>query len=151
ILVAQLFSTLAMYSTATLHLRNADLGHLYTLNGVMVVALQFPAVRLIERIGCHRAVLAGPLVYALGYLSMGLARGLRGLAASVPCVTTAELVFLPAQQTLASELGDPDRQGRAMGFYGLTFAAGQSFGPLIGGLAIDSLAQRPLAMWGALS
>ncbi|HJZ86501.1 MAG TPA: MFS transporter [Polyangia bacterium] len=150
ILVAQLFSTLSIYTTARLGLRKIDLGHLYTLNGVLVVLLQFPAVRFIERIGRRQAVLLGPLIYALAYASMGLARTVGGLALCVAGVTVGELVFLPAQQSLASQLGDPERQGRVMGLYGLTFAAGQSFGPLVGGVAIDHLIRWPLRMWGAL-
>jgi len=90
------------------------------------------------------------LIYALAYASMGLARTVGGLALCVAGVTVGELVFLPAQQSLASQLGDPERQGRVMGLYGLTFAAGQSFGPLVGGVAIDHLIRWPLRMWGAL-
>jgi MFS family permease len=150
VLAAQLYSPLAMYATSRLGLRELDLGHLYTLNGVLVALLQFPAVRLIERIGSRGAILVGPLLYAAAYSSIGLAHTTGGLAICVAAVTVAEVILLPAQQALASQLGDPARQGRTMGLYGLTFAAGQSFGPIVGGLAIDHLLGRPLLMWGTL-
>jgi MFS family permease len=151
ILVAQLYSTLSIYSTAGLHLRKMDLGHFYTINGVLVVLFQLPAVRIIERMGKRVAVIVGPLAYAASYTAMGLCRSAAGVMLCVAGVTSAELFFLPAQQTLASELADPNRQGRAMGLYGLTFAAGQSFGPLVGGFAVDHFIAKPLEMWGVLS
>src|SRR5262249_4649944 len=67
ILVAQIFSPFAMYATDKLHLDEISLGHLYSINGVLVAALQVPAVWFIGRIGQHRAVLLGPLAYAVAY------------------------------------------------------------------------------------
>src|SRR5262249_2068693 len=150
ILVAQIFSPFAMYATDKLHLDEISLGHLYSINGVLVAALQVPAVWFIGRIGQHRAVLLGPLAYAVAYTGVGLARAMAGLIVCVVFLTLAEVVLMPAQQSIASCLGDATRQGRVMGLYGLTFAAGMSFGPLVGGLAVDHLIRWPLVMWGSL-
>ena len=150
ILVAQIFSPFAMYADEKLHLGQTNLGHLYSINGVLVAALQVPAVWFIERIGQRRAVVLGPLAFAAGYTFIGLARAMPGLIFCIVFLTLAEIVLMPAQQSIASRLGDASRQGRVMGLYGLTFAAGQSFGPLVGGLAVDHLIRWPLAMWGSL-
>ena len=151
ILVAQIFSPFAMYADEKLHLGQVNLGHLYSINGVLVAALQVPAVWLIERIGQRRAVVLGPLAFAIGYTAIGLATAMPGLIVCIVFLTLAEIILMPAQQSIASRLGDASRQGRVMGLYGLTFAAGQSFGPLVGGLAVDHLIQRPLLMWGSLA
>jgi MFS family permease len=150
ILVAQIFSPFAMYADEKLHLGQTNLGHLYSINGVLVAALQVPAVWFIERIGQRRAVVLGPLAFAVGYTLIGVVHAMPGLIFCIVFLTLAEIVLMPAQQSIASRLGDASRQGRVMGLYGLTFAAGQSFGPLVGGLAVDHLIRWPLAMWGSL-
>ena len=150
ILVAQIFSPFAMYASDKLHLDAIKLGHLYSINGLLVAGLQVPAVWLIGRLGQRRAVLLGPLAYAIAYTCVGFARAMPGLILCVVFLTLAEVVLMPAQQSIASRLGDASRQGRVMGLYGLTFAAGMSFGPLVGGLAVDHLIRWPLVMWGSL-
>ena len=51
LLQTQMFSTFSIYMTDELGLHKADVGLLYTLNGVGVLCLQLPAVALVRRLG----------------------------------------------------------------------------------------------------
>src|SRR5262249_41104676 len=112
ILVAQIFSPFAMYADEKLHLGQTNLGHLYSINGVLVAALQVPAVWFIERIGQRRAVVLGPLAFAVAYTLIGTVHAMPGLIFCIVFLTLAEIVLTPAQQTIASRLAAASRHAR---------------------------------------
>jgi MFS family permease len=147
----QLFSTLTMFSTTELHLSEADVGLLYTVNGALVLLLQIPAVALIDRAGPRRAIVIGPLLYTIAYLAIGVSGSYLHLALAVALLTAGEVVFAPALSDMAVHLGDPRRLGRAFGLFGLMQQLGVSVGPLVGGLAYDHLRHDHLLMWGAIA
>ena len=147
----QLFSTLSIFAAAELHLDNGEIGLLYTVNGVVVLLLQIPAVALIERVGIGRALIAAPLVYACGFVLFGVAAGFALAATAVFVITVGEVVLAPAHQAAAAELGDPRRMGRAFGLLGTMKMLGVAIAPLIGGLVYDHLRHRPLVMWSVIA
>lgn len=147
----QVFSTLSVYSEELLHLPRSRVGLIYTINGVIVVALQIPAVALIGRVGIGRALVFGPVMYALGYVAFGWAGGFAVLATVMAFITLGEMMLSPAQTSTAADLGDPARLGRAMGLFGLAQQFGVSVGPVVGGLAIDHLGHSHITMWLTLA
>ncbi len=152
ILQVQMFQTLSIYSAKVLHLSRAEVGSFYTLNGILVVLLQLPAVHAIVRLGTRRALIVGALVYSGSYAAVGLASGYLGLLLCIAGVTLAEIVSSPAQQTTITALAPADRIGAYTGLFGLCQAVGQSCGPLIGAALLDVLPSRSawfvLAMFG---
>jgi MFS family permease len=151
IVTVQLFSTLSVYSKHELGLSEGRIGQLYAVNGALVILLQVPAVRFIERGGLRRALVFGPILYAAGYVAIGLATSFVTLAGAVALITAGEVVFAPALSDMAAHLGDPKRLGRAFGLFGLMQQLGFSFGPLAGGLSYDYLRHHHLGMWGAIA
>jgi len=151
VMTVQIFATLSVYSRTEVGLSQAEIGLLYTVNGVLVVLLQIPAVALIERGGPRRALTIGPAVYALAFLVVGASHSFGQLAFAIAVITAAEVIFAPALSDMAAHLGDPRHLGRAFGLFGLMQQFGLSMGPLVGGLLYDHLRTRPLLMWGTLS
>ena len=149
ILQVQLFQTISIYAASVLHLDRAQVGTLYTLNGVLVVLLQLPAIHYINRLGTRRALIYGSCAYALGYASVGLARGHGTLLACIAAVTLAEIFTSPAQQTAIGQLAPPGRTGAYLGLFGLCQVAGQSTGPLVGTTLLAAL--PPRVAWFALA
>jgi predicted MFS family arabinose efflux permease len=137
-LQVQLYQALSIYAAVALHLDRAQIGHLYALNGVLVVFLQMSAVGFIRRVGTRRALILGCLGYAVSYGAVGLATGSYSLLFCVACVTLAEIVTAPAQQTTVTSMAPPARVGAYAGLFGLCQVAGQSAGPLIGTALLDS-------------
>ncbi|WP_373047810.1 MFS transporter [Vulgatibacter sp.] len=148
ILTVQIFSTLSVYASTELGLTEADVGLLYTVNGVLVVLFQVPAVQLVGLFGMRRTLVLGAALYAAAYLLFGAAAGFVGLALGMAVLTLGEVIFAPALSDLAATLGDPKRMGRAFGLFGLTQSLGLSLGPLLGGVAYDGLRGDPLTLWG---
>jgi len=142
LLQVQLYQTLSVFSARALHLTRDQVGWFYSANGLLVVALQVPAFYYIRRIGTHRALVVGSMLYAAAYASCWLATGFWPLLASVAVITLAEMVSAPAQLTTSTSMAPPGRVGAYSGLYGLVQAAGQSLGPLIGGALFDRFGDR---------
>ncbi len=143
----QLFSTMSVFAEAVRGFDTGDIGVLYTVNGVAVLALQVPALTLIRRIGTRRALMLGPLAYIVGFIAIGSDSGLFWLGVAVFVVTIGEVIIAPAHQAAAAELGDPARMGRAFGLVGLVMMVGVALAPLVGGIAFDALRTHPPVMW----
>jgi MFS family permease len=148
-LQVQMFQTLSIYSAKVLHLSRAEVGTLYTLNGILVVLLQLPAVHTILRLGTWRALMVGALGYAVSYAAVGLAVGHLSLLLCIAGITLAEIVSSPAQQAAITSLAPGDRVGAYAGLYGLCQVVGQSGGPLIGASLLAVLPSR--AAWFVLA
>jgi MFS family permease len=152
ILQVQMFQTLSIYAAKVLDLSRAEVGTLYTLNGILVVLLQLPAVHAIVRLGTRGALIVGALGYSASYAAIGLASGPGTLLLCIGGVTIAEIISSPAQQATITSLAPSDRIGAYTGLYGLCQVAGQSCGPLVGAALLDVLPSRSawfvLALFG---
>ena len=135
--MAQLMSTLSVYVVEWAHQTKVELGILYTLNGLMVVFLQFPVVRFLARFRLTTAMVAGSLLYVAGYAMMGMGSSFMLLAAAMFVVTSGEIVASPASMNLVANFSSERVRGRYMGVYGLFNSFGWSIGPLVGGVLLD--------------
>jgi MFS family permease len=147
----QLFATMSLYAKSELGLVEKQIGLLYTINGVLVILLQVPAVAIIRRLGAERALVTGCVIYSGAFLLIGAAGGAQLLAFAVVVATSGEVVLTPAQESTVAELSDPARLGRAFGLYGTMQMIGVAFAPLVGGIIYDHLRHAPMAMWGTLA
>lgn len=149
--MAQLMSTLSVYAVEWAGLTQVQLGTVYTVNGLMVVFLQFPAVRLIAGLRLTTALALGSALYGIGYGMMGLADGMALVTLSMFVVTCGEIVATPPSQQLAANFSTESNRGRYMGIYGLFNSFGWSLGPLVGGVLLDVFTGRPMMVWGAIA
>jgi MFS family permease len=151
LLETQMFSTFSIYMTEKLHLTTADVGLLYTCNGLGVLVLQFPALALIRRFGIRVMLPWSSLFDALGFALVGLGSGFAGGAISIVVLTCAEVLFDPSQQAAIAEVADPAHRGRAYGVVGFASMIGIAFAPLLGGVLLDAIGDHHVAMWLAIA
>jgi MFS family permease len=149
--MAQLMSTLSVYVVEWARHTQVELGVLYTLNGLMVVFLQFPVVRILTPFRLTTAMVAGSLLYVAGYSMMGLGSSFALLAAAMFVVTSGEIVSAPASMNLVANFSSDRLRGRYMGVYGLFNSFGWSIGPLVGGVLLDVATGRSLLLWGPIA
>ena len=151
ILMGQFASTLAVFSTNVIGITEAQLGLLFTVNGIVVVLFQGPAAWVAHRIGIRSGLVAGCLLYALGYLTVALVPGFNFLIGSMVIITFGEVLFSPTSMTAVANMAHEARMGRYMGFFGLSEALGWSLGPFLGGVLFDRLETAPILLWGAIA
>ena len=149
--MGQLMSTLSVYAVEWAGLTKVQLGTIYSMNGLMVVFLQFPAVRFTNTMRLTSAMALGSVLYGIGYGMMGFGGGMALLTLAMIIVTTGEIIATPATQQLASNFSTEATRGRYMGIYGLFNSFGWSLGPLVGGILLDSFRGRPMMVWGAIA
>jgi MFS family permease len=124
-----------------------ELGWLYTMNGLLVVALQIPITRLCKRFSLSSQLALGAFVYAIGYSVVGLSSGFGFLMIAIYIISMGEMTMSPPSLTLTSQLAPKNRMGRYMGIYGFFVGSGWSFGPLFGGMLLDRFAGNPTLAW----
>ncbi|MDI6809280.1 MAG: MFS transporter [Candidatus Eisenbacteria bacterium] len=150
LVAGQLMVTLSVYAVDWVGISKIQLGYLFTLNGLMVVFLQFPCVALLKRFRMSRVMALGSLLYAFGYFSAAFATGFGCLIASMIVVTLGEILVSPASLALVANMSSPEKYGRYMGVYGLFDSLGHSLGPLVGGLAMEGSRGQPFVVWGVI-
>ncbi|MEN8615100.1 MFS transporter [Dehalogenimonas sp. THU2] len=150
--LGQFISTLSVYTVDRIGFTTIQYGSLLTLNAVLVVALQYPAARWVGKMNHARALFIGMMVYAVGYLSLGLV-GPYGLALmAMGIITLGEILFSPVSMTVVAELSPPSWRGRYQGFYGLAETLGISLGPTLGGALLDRTApDGQMSLWAPIA
>lgn len=151
LLTSQLYSTLSIFSTATVNISKKALGSIYSLNGTMVLALQIPLVALLKKLKAPimLQLISGTLLYSIGYFQLGFAGGAWAITLAVVVVTLGEIIAQPALYTAASSEADQDNAGRMMSVSSLMRGIGFSVGPWIGGILYTHA--TPVVLWGILS
>jgi len=148
LVTAQLMMTLSVYAVDWVGISKVQLGYLYTLNGLMVVLLQFPCVRLVRGLRMTRVMALGSLLYAVGYFSVSLAGGFLSLFFCVVVVTFGEMFTSPSSLALVANMAPRERYGRYMGVFELFSSVGHSLGPFVGGIIMDASAGNRFVIWG---
>jgi len=147
----QLIYPFAVYSVNRVGITKTQLGVLFSLNGLMVVAFQYFITNFIPVKKLLTALWIGSLIYALGYFTVGMATSFVFLIATVVIITIGEMIVSPSALSYASIIADPHHKGRYLGFFNLSHSLGWSFAPLVGGILLDTFPGKSLSIWGIIS
>ncbi|MFF4506538.1 MDR family MFS transporter [Streptomyces sp. NPDC001401] len=124
----------------------ADYGMAIAVNGVLIVALQIPVTRFIERRDPRRLLVVSSLLAGYGFGLTAFA-GSVGVFALTVCVwTLGEMVNAPTQTGLVVRLSPVHGRGRYQGVYTLSWSLAALVAPLMSGLVIDRFGAEWL--WG---
>ena len=125
----------------------ADYGMAIAVNGVLIVALQIPVTRFIERRDPGRLLVVSSLLAGYGFGLTAFA-GSVGVFALTVCVwTLGEMVNAPTQTGLVVRLSPVHGRGRYQGVYTLSWSLAALVAPLMSGVVIDRFGAEWL--WGA--
>jgi MFS family permease len=146
----QLVSTLSVFVVDRLGYSEAAFGGLLTLNGLLVAAWQYPIARWVQR-RWRLGLVAGSLLYGLGYLAFGWLRAYPALMSALAVVTVGEMLFAPTSLAVVAELAPATSRGRYLGAFGLAESVGWSAGPFLGGVLLDVFPSSPPLVWGLIA
>lgn len=143
----QIEGALPLWVTRNLGFDTRFFGLIFTVNTLLIVALEV-ALNLAMAYWPHgRQLLVGSLFYAVGFGLTGLVRTKAALLGTVVIWTFGEMILLPAMADAVATLAPPERRGEYLGLYSTTFAAGLALGPWLGVLTYAHLG--PGAVWAA--
>jgi len=149
--MGQMMSTLSIYMVDRVGYTTAQYGLLLTVNGLLVIILQYPIARNIDRFSRSRVIVAGCLLYAAGYLMFGWVGSYALAVAAMVLVSFGEIAFAPAAMSVVGEIAPRGEKGRYMGFFGLNQVVGISIAPLFGGILLDLFLTNHIAIWGIIA
>jgi MFS family permease len=124
----------------------ADYGMAIAVNGVLIVALQIPVTRVIQKRDPRRLLVFSSLLAGYGFGLTAFA-GSVGVFALTVCVwTLAEIVNAPTQTGLVVRLSPVHGRGRYQGMYTMSWSVAGLVAPVMSGFVIDRLGAAWL--WG---
>ncbi|HEU4725971.1 MAG TPA: MFS transporter [Candidatus Eisenbacteria bacterium] len=149
--LGQLMSTFSVYVVEWCGLSKPELGWIYSVNGALVVLIQFPIVKFLAPYRMTTALIVGSVLFAVGYGMMGLVGTFGTLALAMTVVTLGEVMAVPATMNLTANFATEETRGRYMGVYGLFNSFGWSLGPLVGGALLDASNRVAWIPWSVIS
>jgi MFS family permease len=124
----------------------ADYGLAIAVNGILIVALQIPVTRFIERRDAGRILVVSSLLAGYGFGLTAFA-GSVGIFALTVCVwTLGEMLNAPTQTGLVVRLSPTQGRGRYQGMYTMSWSVAALVAPLMSGFVIDRFGAEWL--WG---
>ncbi|HEU4408379.1 MAG TPA: MFS transporter [Polyangiaceae bacterium] len=112
-------------------------GALFTLNTAVIVLGEVRLNAAMAGWPARRALALGALLLTLGFSSMALCRGPWSVTAAVLVWTAGEMILLPTCSAYVADLAPAERRGEYMGYFGMIFGLGFSFGPWLGSIAFE--------------
>lgn len=131
-------------------LQPAQVGLLFTLGGLVGMALTIPLGHLADRVGRERALALGLLASIGSMLGLAFAVGFAPLLAANTLGRLSHAIFGPAGAARLSELVPRQRLTTAMGLYGFAEDVGVIIGPALGGAVWEPWGYRWTFLLAAL-
>jgi MFS family permease len=151
LLLAQLVATFPIYAVKTAGLRQDQLGHLYALNGLLVVIFQTTVTHALSRFPIVTVQAVGSLAYAAIYFLVSQTWTFPAFLVLITVLTFAEMAVTPGTVTVVSRLAPRESMGNYMGIFGLFSNSAWSFGPFLGGVLLDLFPENGTALWGIVA
>ena len=143
----QIEGALPLWVVRDLGLGTRFFGLIFTMNTLMIVALEVALNLAMGRWPHGRQLMLGSALMAVGFGLTAFAFTRSTLLATAVVWTFGEMVLLPGMSDAVGSLAPPRRRGEYMGLMSLCFAAAMALGPWLGVLAYARLG--PAAAWGA--
>jgi len=128
----QMYSTLGLFLRQHYHLGPQWLGYLFSLNGLMIVTLQVPIARRINRWGIGRCAQSGIALSGISYLVLLLGNGPFWALLMTVTISIGELLQSPAMVQLVMMRSEGRLRGRYMGLFNAAWAGRTLYAPAIG-------------------
>lgn len=139
--MSQLVVPVSLYSKNYLFFSEKQIGFLFTINGSMVVFLQYLVSYYFSKFSIFYSLSIGSLLYAIGYFIFGFSKFYFLAVFSMIIVTFGELSLSPSLSTFVADISPTKKQGRYMGIASMVQQIGNSFGIFLGSFLIDNFAK----------
>ena len=147
----EVFTYMNMNTTLGVYLRNehgvptSGYGMLLSLNAAMVVLMQFPITRRIEKYSPMLMMAFGTFLYAIGFAMYGFVSIYWLFVTAMVIITIGEMIVAPVSQALVASFAPEDMRGRYMAVAGLSWGLPFAIGPYLAGLVMDG--PNPRLLW----
>jgi predicted MFS family arabinose efflux permease len=145
----QTFNTWPMYLKSIYLLTEDRIGLLMALNGVLIILIEMPLLRRIEKLPRSNMLAFGAFLLLAGFAMTGLGTAIWFAALTVIIWTVGEMLVFPLTSALIADRADDRNIGAYMGMYTFNFSLTMIVGPVLGTYAYDFIG--PDAVWIAIA
>lgn len=146
-------STIASF-TQEINMSMSQYSLLWTVNGIMILVAQpliMPVIRLLKG-NLKYQMLVGIAIFIMSFLVTSFAEQFSVFMIGMIILTLGEMFVWPAVPTIANQLAPKGKEGAFQGYVNSAATVGKAFGPLIGGVLVDTFNMQAmfLSMIGLL-
>lgn len=141
-------AALPLYLVRYLGLSTAFYGMLFTINTLLIVALEVPLNNATAHWPNTRALVIGCLLFAVGFGALGVIASPAGVVATVVVWTFGEMMLFPAMAAHLGEIAPEHQRGAYMGAYSMALSVSLTVGPWMGTQILD--AGGPVTVWSTM-
>ncbi|WP_432717041.1 MFS transporter [Staphylococcus equorum] len=146
-------STIASF-TQEINMSMSQYSLLWTVNGIMILVAQpliMPIIRLLKG-NLKYQMLVGIAIFIMSFLVTSFAEQFSVFMIGMIILTLGEMFVWPAVPTIANQLAPKGKEGAFQGYVNSAATVGKAFGPLIGGVLVDTFNMQAmfLSMIGLL-
>lgn len=140
----QMYGTFGLFLAEDYGLDTRWVGYLFSLNALLIVLVQAPAMTLIGKIGVRAASRWGTLLLAMAFPLLNFGNGPAYAVATMMCITAAEVLLTPAWTLAVMDCSANRDRGRYLGIYTAAWLGHSLYGPAAGTWIYGSLGGRTL-------
>lgn len=145
ICAALIWVLLGVYAKTNYNVPESLFSFIPTTNAIMVVTIQYLVTRFTKRFPPLLMLALGAFFYASATLTIAFGRDFWAFWISMVIMTIGELILMPTASTFVANLAPADKRGRYMSIFSLSWGVASGTGPVLGGLASESMG--PQATW----
>lgn len=143
----QFESTYPLYLRNHYHLAENEIGLLFTVNTLLIVAVEMLLVSAVQGRDPLRVVAFGVVLVGTGFGLLPFGGGALYVAFTVVVWTFGEMLALPLSTTFVANRSSPSTRGRYMAFYAISFSSASVIAPIAGTAIYEGIG--PDAVWHA--
>ena len=137
-------STLSLFLVNTLNFSPAFYGALFTINTLLIVALEVPINQATSHWPAAWPLLAGCILFALGFGGLAIVASATGVLVTVVLWTFGEMMLFPAMAAYLGDIAPAVQRGAYMGAYSMSLSLALTFGPWAGTQILALFGPTPL-------
>jgi MFS family permease len=140
----QHLSSMALYLVRDLHLTEIDYGLLFTINTLLIVALEVPINSATAHWSHRKTIGLGAFLSAAGFGALAFAWDFWSVTATVVVWTFGEMFFFPAMAAYATDIAPASRRGEYMGMTQMAMSLAFAIGPWAGTAVLGAFGGKVL-------
>jgi len=141
-------SALPLYLVQYLSLSPAFYGGLFTVNTLLIVALEVPLNRATSHWPNAWALFTGCMLFAIGFGSLAVVSSATGVLVTVVLWTFGEMMLFPAMSAHLGDIAPVEQRGAYMGAYSMSLSVALASGPWLGTQLLASAG--PIGVWSIM-
>ncbi|HEV7389235.1 MAG TPA: MFS transporter [Gemmatimonadaceae bacterium] len=138
-------SALPLYLVEYLNQSPAFYGTLFTINTLLIVALEVPLNRATSHWPNTWPLFIGCMLFAIGFGALALVSSPTGVLVTVVVWTFGEMMLFPAMAAHLGDIAPENKRGAYMGAYSMSLAIALTIGPWLGTQLLAAVG--PTGVW----